>query len=199
VTGDVLDLGCGQKPYETIFTNTKSYIGVDVKVSGHNHNNSKIDVFYDGKKLPFLDNSFDSIVCFEVLEHVFDVDELLSEVSRVLKAEGVILITTPFMREEHEIPYDFARYTNFGLTYLLKKNNFKVLDLIKTTSSVIAIGQLFVNYIANHILPNGRFLGKLSQLIVVFPINILFLIFDRIFQKKNSMYCNLVVLAKNIK
>jgi hypothetical protein len=58
IVGNVLDLGCGSKPYESLFINAKSYVGVDIKLSGHNHKDSKVDFFYDGKVLPFPDNSY---------------------------------------------------------------------------------------------------------------------------------------------
>ena len=83
-----MDFGCGSKPYESLFVNAKKYIGIDVEVSGHNHKDSKVDVFYDGKTLPFADKSFDAVVCFEVLEHIFNPDEAITEIRRVLKGDG---------------------------------------------------------------------------------------------------------------
>src|ERR1700679_922149 len=53
VSGNVLDFGCGSKPYETLFTSATSYLGVDLEATGHDHSDSRIDVFYDGKGLPF--------------------------------------------------------------------------------------------------------------------------------------------------
>ncbi|MEJ7767038.1 MAG: class I SAM-dependent methyltransferase [Chitinophagaceae bacterium] len=69
--GKLLDFGCGRKPYENLFAGCE-YIGVDVEESGHNHKSSKVDIFYDGKRLPFEDETFDSIFCTEVLENLFD-------------------------------------------------------------------------------------------------------------------------------
>src|SRR5688572_16870816 len=80
IAGDVLDFGCGSKPYESLFTQARSYIGTDIRVSGHDHANSKVDVYYDGKTLPFPDGHFDGVVCFEVLEHVFNIDEVMREI-----------------------------------------------------------------------------------------------------------------------
>lgn len=71
ITGIILDIGCGSKPYKGLFT-ADQYIGMDIRISGHHHVNSLIDVFYDGSNIPFGNNHFDSIVCFEVLEHVFN-------------------------------------------------------------------------------------------------------------------------------
>ena len=59
--GKVLDFGCGKKPYQSLFTNAEEYIGVDYEGEGHSHQNETIDVFYDGKKIPFENNTFDNI------------------------------------------------------------------------------------------------------------------------------------------
>jgi len=90
-----LDIGCGSKPYESLFKNVTNYIGVDIESSGHDHTDSKVDLYYDGKKLPFDDNYFDCVVSFEVLEHVFNIEELLSEIKRVMKKGGYGIFLVP--------------------------------------------------------------------------------------------------------
>lgn len=82
----------------------------------------KLIFFYDGETIPFENNSFDSIVSTKVLEHLFTIYELLEEFYIVLKPNGKAVITTPFMWEEHEIPYYFARYTTPDLLHLYKYN-----------------------------------------------------------------------------
>lgn len=198
ITGNVLDFGCGSKPYESLFVNANSYIGVDIEVSGHNHKDSKVDYFYDGKKLPFNDASFDAIVCFEVFEHVFNIDEILAEIYRVLKPNGQLLISIPFAWDEHEIPYDFARYTSFGITHILNKNNFEVVKLTKTTTYILAVFQMLIAYLCQYALPKGRLIGRISQLVVIFPLNVLALLFNTLLPKRYEYFCNNVVLAKKV-
>jgi SAM-dependent methyltransferase len=198
ITGNVLDFGCGSKPYESLFVNANSYVGVDIEVSGHNHKDSKVDYFYDGKKLPFNDASFDAIVCFEVFEHVFNIEEVLAEISRVLKPNGQLLISIPFAWDEHEIPYDFARYTSFGITHILNKNNFEVVKLTKTTTYILAVFQMLIAYLHQYALPKGRLIGRFSQLIVIFPLNVMALLFNTLLPKRYEYFCNNVVLAKKV-
>ena len=69
--GRLLDFGCGRKPYQNLFR-VSEYVGVDMAETGHDHKNSKIDVYYDGKRLPFKDASFDSLFCSEVLSIFFN-------------------------------------------------------------------------------------------------------------------------------
>ena len=92
-----------------------------------NKKNLKSDIYYNGTALPFEDNTFDSILCTEVLEHVEQLDDVMIELYRVLKPGGRMIVTSPFICIEHEMPYDFRRFTFNGLINLMKKNNFKIL------------------------------------------------------------------------
>ena len=96
VRGKTLDIGCGQKPYKHLFDVTE-YIGLEIDTLG-NRSNKKADYFYDGKIFPFQEDTFDTVLSNQVLEHVFNPDEFLSEVHRVLKSQGILLLTVPFVR-----------------------------------------------------------------------------------------------------
>lgn len=122
--GRVVDLGCGKAPYKDIILDkAEEYIGVDWQNSMHDQ--SAVDVFADlSKRLPFDDAYADTVVSFEVLEHLPEPDFFLSECNRVLKTTGVLFLTVPFMWHVHEEPYDYFRYTRYGLQYLLEKNGF---------------------------------------------------------------------------
>ena len=127
IKGQTLDIGCGSKPYEHLFV-TDKYTGLDTEVTGHNHKASKIDIYYDGVTIPFENSYFDSIVCFEVLEVVFNPELFLNEAFRVLKNGGTAIFTVPFIWDESEQPYDYARYSSFGLRYLFEKHGFNVIE-----------------------------------------------------------------------
>ncbi|MFM7912232.1 MAG: hypothetical protein ACKO9W_08600, partial [Bacteroidota bacterium] len=68
--GSMLDFGCGAKPYQHLF-DVKEYIGLDMENPGHPHLTEEVDVFYDGKTIPFEAHRFDYALASEVLEHVF--------------------------------------------------------------------------------------------------------------------------------
>lgn len=119
----LLDLGCGLKPFRNIYSKyVDRYIGIDIPSSPHDK--SKIDIYATGLTLPFKNSTFDIVLSTEVMEHVSDPKLFLDEIHRVLKPNGHLVLTTPFLDPIHEDPYDYYRYTIYGLRYLLKESNF---------------------------------------------------------------------------
>lgn len=196
LTGKLLDFGCGRKPFKTLFSVTE-YIGLDIEQSGHNHCNSEIDVFYDGKHIPFNDETFDSLFCSEVFEHVFNPEEVLPEIHRVMKKGALGVITVPFSWNEHEIPYDYARYSSFGITHLLEKNGFKVLELEKSGTFARVNFQLWALYFFELFKEWGR-TGFILSLLFIAPINIIGVILLPLFPKNTSLFFNNIVLAQKV-
>jgi SAM-dependent methyltransferase len=192
--GKLLDFGCGKKPYESMFA-VDEYVGLDIESSGHSHIKSKVDVFYDGKTIPFNDNHFDSIFSSEVITHIFNTSDVLSEIYRVLKPDGMFLLTVPFSWFENEIPYDNVRYTSFGIKYTLEEAGFEIIESEKTTNFIQTVIQLFIGYVYYKL--GYNFLLRILIIVcVVFPLNVLSIILSIILPIEKSLYCNNVVLAK---
>lgn len=125
----LLDLGCGIKPFQHLYENhIDECIGVDAPFSLHDK--GKVEVHALGHALPFMDEVFDVVLCTEVLEHVPEPEAVLREIRRVLKNGGRLIMTTPFLVPLHEEPYDFYRYTAYGLKYLCEKQNLGVAMLL---------------------------------------------------------------------
>jgi SAM-dependent methyltransferase len=196
--GRMMDFGCGCKPYENLFE-VKEYIGVDIKVSGHNHMNSKVDIYYDGTTLPFNDEYFDSVFSSEVFEHIANINEILKEINRVMKPGGKLLATTPFVWPEHEVPYDNYRYTSFGMKHLLESNGFNVLSIAKVGGTIDVLTQLLTFSILNRLLSLPRPLGIFIGAFVIPPINIFGVLMSKLFNKGDTLYLNLVVIAEKNK
>lgn len=128
-SGKLLDAGCGEKPYSLIYNDlVEESIGCDVPTCKHNQN--CIDIFATIDKLPFLNEEFDTILCTNVLEHVANAEDGFAELSRILKKDGNIIISVPFLYPVHEAPYDFYRYTQYGIIHLLEINNFEVKKIV---------------------------------------------------------------------
>jgi len=200
MNGKMIDFGCGSKPYKSLF-NVKEYIGVDFNGEGHSHENEQIDVFYDGHTLPFPDNFFDSVFSTEVFEHVFNLEEIIPEIKRVMKPGARILVTCPFAIPEHEQPNDYARYSSFGLKHLFEKNNFKVIEYEKVGNHFETIMQLRIGFYDLVLFP------KLDKLVFVRPLlefilypiyNISALIFSKLLPNKQALYMNNVIVCEKL-
>jgi len=198
LNGKLLDFGCGSKPYKALFTNVSSYTGLDIEVSGHSHKNEQIDVYYDGKAIPFEDGSFDNIFSTEVFEHIFNIEKILPEINRVLKQGGGLLITCPFVCPEHEVPYDYARYTSFGIRHLLEQHGFSIKEQIKTGNYFETTAQLKM-YFVNFFLPKKpRFLYLALYQLFILPIILATCLFNAILPKmfkRTDLYHSNIVLA----
>ena len=72
---------------------------------------------------------FDAILFNEVIEHVQSPNKSLEEVYRVLKKNGKLFLTAPMYWRLHYAPHDYFRFTNYGLTYILESNNFRILEI----------------------------------------------------------------------
>lgn len=199
--GELMDFGCGAKPYRSLFTVDK-YVGVDYESPGHPHLNEEIDVYYDGKHIPFEDEHFDAVFTSEVFEHIFNLDEIIKEINRVMKTGGIILMTCPFSICEHEVPNDYARYTSFALKYFFEKNGFEIIHQDKTGNSVEVVFQLWTMYIHQHILPyikNIPVVRTIFKLFTYTVLNCCAILFSKILPDRKDLYLNNIVVAKKIK
>jgi len=196
--GRLLDFGCGSKPYKTLFT-VDEYVGLDFEGQGHSHANEQIDFFYDGKTFPFPDNSFDSALSSEVFEHVFNLEEIIPELHRVLKKDAVVLITCPFAISEHEAPNDFARYTSFAIKHMMEKNGFEVVAYEKLGNSIDTITQLKLGYYAINFYPKFKkipLIYKAISLIMNVWGNCKALVLSKIFPAGDELYLNNLLVCK---
>lgn len=199
VSGKTLDVGCGSKPYVHLFKKVTDYVGMDIEQSGHKHEYSHIDIFYDGKKFPFEENIFDSLVFFEVLEHVFNPDAFLMQISKVVKPGGHCLVTIPFIWGEHEQPYDFARYSSFGLKYLFNTHGFEIIEHKKYLTDFRIFFLLINSYLYTTF---KRFLPNYIAWAFIIPFAVLnnFLgLLSYILPKNNEMYFGNIYVLRNKK
>ncbi len=142
-TGKLLDIGCGTKPYKKLLSPfVEEHIGVDHE--GTAHDKTKIDLFGTAYCIPVENNSFSSILCTAVLEHLEEPEKAIEESHRVLKIGGYAIYTVPFIWHLHEEPRDFYRFTKYGLKYLFEKVGFEVVELKALSGFWVTFGQLFV-------------------------------------------------------
>jgi SAM-dependent methyltransferase len=135
--GRMLDLGCGERPYESAFApHVERCFGLEYPPVADNLHpeiwgkieriRGIVDVWGDGTRLPFRDRSFDTVLALEVLEHVGEPDRCVAEISRVLAPGGTLLLTVPLVAPLHQWPFDYWRYTTRGIEALLARHGFEI-------------------------------------------------------------------------
>lgn len=118
----VLDAGAGDAPYRALFAHCE-YTTADWPGSVH-PGGRDADIQADLHELPIPDERFDFVLVTEVLEHVAAPQRVLEELARVLRVDGGLLLTVPFVCELHEAPHDVGRYTRFAIDSMLAAAGF---------------------------------------------------------------------------
>lgn len=129
ITGRLLDVGCGLKPYAPLLAPyVTEHVGVDHPDSPHAL--TSVDVLATAYDIPLEDGSFDTVLLSEVLEHLERPADALAECHRLLRPGGKLILTTPFIWTLHEEPRDFYRFSPYGLRYLAEQAGLSELAVI---------------------------------------------------------------------
>lgn len=143
--GIMLDYGCGGQPYRTLYeTRVSQYIGADV--------NAAIGIDIDliitpGDPLSIDSHSIDTILSTQTLEHVYHFQVYLAECRRLLRTGGHLILTVPMQWRMHEVPFDFWRFTKYGVLSALEEQGLKVVHLSPCGGAWALLGQLLNNYL----------------------------------------------------
>lgn len=162
--GTILDVGCGYQPYRSLLESRPSarYIGMDLGIV--QYYKQPPDVLWDAKTIPLRDSSVGAALATEVLEHCPEPVPLLREIRRVLKPNGYLMITVPFMWPLHDIPYDEWRYTPFSLQRMFTEAGFTNVEIAALGGWDASLAQMIGLWIRRHPdIPDlqRRILGKL--------------------------------------
>lgn len=196
LSGNLLDVGCGSMPYRNLFF-VSSYRGLEIDTP-FNREKNIADDYYDGNRFPYEDQIFESILCNQVLEHVFNPDCFLKEINRVLATGGRLLLTVPFVWDEHEQPNDYARYTSFGLKSLLEKNGFMIIHHQKLSADASVLFQLINAYLFKIISTWPIYIKWFFILTIIAIVNIFGVVVSLILPKNEDLYLDHVILAEKI-
>lgn len=113
-----LDIGASEGDHREYFSHRTT---LDIDAS------KNPDVVGDAHNLPFEDASFEVVVCSEMLEHADNPQKVISEIKRVLKPEGRVVLTTRFAFPIHDAPNDYWRFTPYGLRKLFSE--FEIIEV----------------------------------------------------------------------
>jgi len=119
LNGKVLDIGGTKNDYYHRYSNFSHCRITTMNING------KADVYGNVEnRFPFDDEVFDYVVAFRVLEHIYDIENLMGEVKRVLKQRGQFYVYVPFLYPFHKDPSDYYRYTHVALERIFKETGF---------------------------------------------------------------------------
>lgn len=113
--GRTLDIGCANQWTEAQLPEGCEYLSLDYPPTGRDLYEANPHVFADAASLPFVAESFDTVLLLEVLEHLEQPGRALCEMARVLRKGGKAIVTVPFLYPMHDEPHDYQRYTQYGL------------------------------------------------------------------------------------
>ncbi|VVB87094.1 Ubiquinone biosynthesis O-methyltransferase [uncultured archaeon] len=201
--GRLLDVGCGTKPYKEVFADiVETHIGIDYPSSiSANKENKNVEAYSILPYLPFKNESFDTVLATEVLEHVSEPSSAFKEINRILKKGGVLILTTPQSWGLHETPHDYFRYTRYGLKYLAEKNSLVVVCIKPFGGFFSLIGQRFSSFVFYSLAVDKT--GKGRSIFLRAPAHVLCMVFqlifaglDKIFYKEGDTLGNMIVAKK---
>jgi len=165
MTGELLDVGSADgRRYGHLLKNVTEHKTFDIDAS-HNP-----DIVGSAESIPLEENSVDSILCTQVLEHVPHPQTAIAEMYRILKPGGHALITVPQLNELHEEPHDYFRYTCFGLKKMCEEAGFEVVECNQRGGYHACKAQMKIRYWIDRFNPYERkifmmFLAPLSMII----------------------------------
>jgi SAM-dependent methyltransferase len=148
--GKLLDIGCGNKPYENwAKEKITAYIGCDIVQSSSN----KVDVLCQANSIPLENESFETVLSTQTIEHLEDYQGMVNEAFRLLKRGGCFIVSGPFYWHLHEEPYDFYRFTKHGFKYILEKAGFEIVEIKENGGAWATLG-LMLNHTFSFQNPN---------------------------------------------
>ena len=210
VKGKVLDVGCGEKPYKKIFCSVSDgYIGLDHPSSHHFYTSgTHADVYGDASSLPFVRQSFDTVLCTEVLPHIENPSLCFSELASVMKPGGVLIVTANKSWEQRTgLPTpDFWRFTDQGLALLAKQQNLSVIYTKSGCGFFAMIGQMLCRFLNKELIyrkTDSKGIDRKPSLIAAFfvlPIiafiHLIFIMLEKIYKSELDTLFYILVAQK---
>jgi SAM-dependent methyltransferase len=142
-TGVLADLGCGQVPLYGVYRERVGEV-VCVDWVRSSHDTTHVDVPADlNAPLPLPDAGYDTVLVTDVLEHLADPRAFMSEVSRILRPGGKLILGVPFLYWLHEEPYDYHRFTRYALQAMCDATGLEVITLEEYGGGVAVLLDIF--------------------------------------------------------
>jgi len=183
--GKLLDIGCGNKPYLDLFLGfVDEYVGLE-HPSQKKRFGKAVEIYADCLNLPFAENTFDTIICFEVLEHLEDPFLFFGQVYKALKPGGYLLLSVPQTYQLHD-KADYFRFTSEGLKLLCKKSGLRVVKIMPIGNFLMRVA----------VKTNYFFTTSPWKPLGLFFIPLINIVFDKISRDSSLEPCNNFLIAR---
>ncbi len=144
--GRLLDVGCGARPHGGVLAPyIASHTGLEF--DRVRYAETPPDCWGSALDLPFRDESFDTVLAAQVLEHLPEPARACAEIGRVLKPGGYLILSAPHIWGVHEPPHDYFRFTGYGLEYLARKAGLEAIDVRPMAGYWVTAGARFCYYL----------------------------------------------------
>ncbi len=191
----ILDAGAGDCKYRSLFKDSE-YKAQDVCDKTDDFSYSHIDIKSEIYDIPLPNESFDYILCTQVLEHLKYPNKAIGEMGRLLKKGGELWVGVPSAGAEHQVPHDYFRYTRYALRMFAEENGLEVKKLLPTGGRFMYFAITLKNLIPCWT-QNYKFYVILSliQLPFILPPVLLLYLLDKL-DKQPTLTCGFLVVFK---
>ena len=156
--GLVLDAGAGTTKYRRLIEEHASrYIACD------DWPDDRLTMLASINRLPFGDETFDTVICTMVLEHDPDPMAGLAELKRVLKPGGHMIFATPWIQPHHAIPADYWRFSYYGLEKLFGIFGFEIIEARSEGDRLVTLAGV-LKWLFPTVMKLSRYWGSIARL-----------------------------------
>jgi SAM-dependent methyltransferase len=154
LTGTIIDVGCGAQPYRPLISKHATYIGIDTAEAKTAFGYETPDtLYYDGFTWPLGSQCADAVLATETLEHVPEPEQFIGEAARVLRENGLLILTVPFAARWHFIPFDYWRFTPAGLRKVLSRGGFTNIEVYARGNALTVASYKLLAVLTTFVLP----------------------------------------------
>jgi SAM-dependent methyltransferase len=185
--GKTLDIGGGRSKYRNLIApHVSEYLVSDLYPA------PGVDFIEDARALGQRADTYETVLSFQVLEHIDDTQAVVREIYRVLKPGGKTIVTVPFIAAEHGHPSDFHRFTVEGLRWYFEKANFKIIEIGRQGGMWSVLSELLRFRFLDTYKSHGRFKRALVSNII----SIFHKLDRRGFMQRPNFYTNVYIIAE---
>lgn len=194
--GDLLDIGCGSKPFAPVFEGrVRRYWGTDLTASRY-LGGARLDAFASAEAQPFRDASFDTVLGLSMITYLPEPLRFLREAHRVLRPGGMLLLECTQMVPLHDEPHDYFRFTRYGAAYLLGQAGFEPVAFLPIGGLWSRVGLTMIAALNRVNRGPARILTELPVRLLYIVIQSLAELMDRLFGDEREVLAHLAIARR---